>query len=89
MESDSELEIESELDELLNNDDNIQVENEEAHSGVKFKLKANENSIKKEIIEKNQKTVYREKNTGKIIDPLKESKEAKQKELERINYENV
>lgn len=38
-------------------------------------------------INQNPKTIYRDK-TGKIIDPS-QTKEAKAKELEKINYENV
>ena len=46
-------------------------------------------SYGKEIknLNENPKTTYRDK-TGKIIDPS-ETKEAKSKELEKINYENV
>jgi hypothetical protein len=38
-------------------------------------------------LEENQKTIYRNKN-GRIIDPI-QTKEAKEKELENLNQENV
>lgn len=39
------------------------------------------------IVSENPKTIYRDK-SGRIIDPS-QTKEAKAKELEKMNYENV
>jgi hypothetical protein len=49
-----------------------------------MKKEERENSA---IKNENAKTIYRDK-TGKVIDPS-ETKEAKVKELERMNYKNV
>jgi hypothetical protein len=89
IESDSEEDIDSELNELLQDDDGdiiFDEEKEEPMKGINIQLKKNEVHIKKQ---ENAQTVYRDRKTGKIIDPTKEGKEAKKKELERINYENV
>jgi hypothetical protein len=88
IESDSEDDIDSELKDLLQDEDGdiILEEDKKEPKAITIQLKKNEIQIKKQ---ENPKTVYRDRKTGKIIDPATESKEAKQKELERINYENV
>ncbi len=51
------------------------------------KERETESSLTSSAKNENPKTIYRDK-TGKIIDPS-QTKEAKAKELEKMNYENV
>jgi hypothetical protein len=85
LDSDSENDnIDSELAELLDEDD-IDIDDKK---GIQISFLSNKKNIIRDPEANTHKTVHRDK-TGKIIDPLTESKEAKVKELERRNYENV